>query len=160
MYRSNIFAEEKYMKQTMPTHQILVTIVVALIVGAVAFFGGMKFQQHRQPAIARQFGSGQGRGQGGNRMGFRPVSGEILSSDDKSITVKLADGSSKIILLTSTTIINKADTATVADLKTGEKVAVFGQENTDGSISAQSIQLNLMMRMGGQGAPSPTPASK
>lgn len=143
------------MKTTQSSKMILITIGIAIVVGAGSFVAGMKFQQKRIPTMMRQFaGQGQGgqmfgRGQGGNRLGIRPVSGEILSSDDKSLTVKLSDGSSKIIVLSSTTTINKADTATKADLKTGEKVAVFGQENTDGSVTAQSIQLNPITRMGG-----------
>ncbi len=139
-----------------------------LITGAVTlgtgFFAGMKYDQSKQPALSEQgrnFMQGAGRN-GGNRMGFRPVSGEIISSDSTSITVKLPDGSSKIVLLSDKTIVNKADPANKSDLKTGEKVAVFGQENSDGSVTAQTIQLNpLQMLFRGQNSvPSalPTPA--
>ena len=130
---------------------IIITIVLALVVGAGAFYGGMRYQGSRQPAFLRQFRGSQGTGMGqgqfqGNRQGFRPVNGEIISSDDKSITVKLQDGSSKIVLLTDKTEINKAAEATKEDLKIGEKVAAFGQENSDGSVTAQSIQLNPVSR--------------
>ena len=130
----------------------IVTIVLVLIVGAGAFFGGMKYQQSKQPTFSRQFGGGQGgrttgQPQGGtNRGGFRPVSGEIISSDDKSITVKLQDGGSKIVLLSEKTEINKADQVNRSELKVGEKVAVFGTENSDGSVTAQNIQLNPTFR--------------
>jgi len=122
-------------------NNLIVTILIAVIVGAGGFFSGMKYQEGKQPAFLRQFRTGQGQFQG-DRQGFRPVSGEIISADDKSITVKLQDRSSKIVLLSGTTTINKAEQATKNDLKTGEKVAVFGQENSDGSVTAQSIQLN------------------
>lgn len=130
----------------MKNNMIAVVIVIVIIASAAAFFGGMKYQQSKTPQ--RQAGQGQGlRGNAqGNRNGFRPVSGDIIAQDDKSITVKLTDGSSKIILLTNKTAINKADTATKTDLKVGEKVAVFGMDNSDGSVSAQNIQLNPMMR--------------
>ena len=85
-------------------------------------------------------------GESGRRMNFRPINGEIISSDDKSITVKLSDGSSKIVVLGTSTVINKADQATKDDLKVGEKAAVFGTENSDGSITAQNIQLNPTFR--------------
>lgn len=71
-----------------------------------------------------------------------PTAGEIIGADEKSITVKLQDGSSKIVLLSEKTQINKAEKATKEDLKKGEKVAVFGTENPDGSVTAQNIQLN------------------
>ena len=131
------------------TTTIAVMAIVVILVAVGAFFGGMKYQQGKQQS-PRQFNGAQGQRTGsgatGNRTGFRPVSGEIISADDKSITVKLQDGSSKIVLLSDKTEINKADQATKADLKVGEKVAAFGQENSDGSVTAQSIQLNPLDR--------------
>ena len=122
---------------------IIITIILVIAVGAGGFFAGMKYQESKRSAFSRQPGTGQGpRG----TMGFRPVSGEIIGSDDKSITVKLPDGSSKIILLAEKTEINKADKANRDELKVGEKVAVFGTENADGSITAQNIQLNPIPR--------------
>lgn len=141
------------------TLMIAGAIVLALAGG---FFCGTQYQQTRPfGGMMRQFGIGgtggvsgiggangtQWNGQGrGGRMGIRPVSGEIVKADDTSITVKAADGSSKIVILSEKTEINKADTATKTDLKVGEKVAVFGQENTDGSVTAQNIQLNPLNR--------------
>jgi len=124
-----------------------IIIVLLVIVGAGAFFGGMKYQQSKQPSFSRQFGIGQGGRNGPGQMqtrrnGFRPVSGDIINADDKSITVKLQDGSSKIIIISDNTAINKASQATKVDLKVGEKVAVFGTDNSDGSVTAQNIQLN------------------
>lgn len=132
----------------MKNNLVVITIIV-ILVGAGAFFGGMKYQQSKQTSFFRQGGQGTRTGQGqlqGNRQGFRPVNGEIIASDDKSITVKLTDGSSKIVLVSDKTAINKAGTASKEDLKTGEKVAVFGTENTDGSVTAQNIQLNPVFR--------------
>lgn len=133
---------------------LIITILLVVLVGGGAFFAGMKFQQSKGRQFANgQLGgriTGQGQAQGGNRTGFRPVNGDIISTDDKSITVKMTDGSSKIVLVSQTTVINKASSATKEDLKVGEKVAVFGQSNTDGSVTAQNIQLNPVLR-GGNG---------
>lgn len=132
--------------------------IILLIVGLGAgFFVGMKYQQSQSSQNTGRTGQG-GRGQFGQRNGNvgRPVAGEILSSDDKSITVKLPDGSSKIVLLSANTQINKAATASVSDLKVGEKVAVFGSNNSDGSVTAQNIQLNPQLR-GAMGSPSASP---
>lgn len=121
----------------------IITIILLIAVGGGAFFGGMKYQQSKRS----NFGARMDRGQfQGARTGFRPVNGEIVSADDKSVTVKLQDNTSKIVLLTDKTQINKADQATKEDLKAGEKVAVFGQENSDGSVTAQNIQLNPIIR--------------
>lgn len=127
----------------------MITILLVVLVGGGAFFSGMKYQQGKQ-AFNRQFNGSQGArtagGNQGNRLGFRPVAGEIISSDDKSITVKLQDGSSKIVMVSDKTDINKAAQANRDELKVGEKVSVFGQENSDGSVTAQSIQLNPILR--------------
>ncbi|MGB9911338.1 MAG: DUF5666 domain-containing protein [Microgenomates group bacterium] len=129
-------------------NNLMVTIAVAVLAGGIGFFAGMKYQQSRRSSFFRQFGSGQGvrGGQGQLRGGFRPVQGEIISADEKSITVKLTDGSSKIIILSENTQINKAEKVDKEELKVGEKVAVFGQENSDGSVTAQNIQLNPEFR--------------
>ncbi len=123
---------------------IIITFLLLIVVGAGAFFAGMKYQQSKPSRFSQQFNGMQGQRTGmmGNRTNLRPVSGEIIASDDKSITVKLQDGSSKIVLVSSQTTINKAAQATKDDLKSGEQVAVFGQENSDGSVTAQNIQLN------------------
>lgn len=147
----------------MKQNQLVITIILVLAVGGLAFFGGMKYQASKQPSFGRlgQFnGTGMMRNengqtqqgqngngsqaQNGNRqgMGIRGVTGEIIANDDKSITVKLPDGSSKIVLVGTTTTINKASSSSKSDLTTGTKVAVFGQTNTDGSVTAQNIQIN------------------
>lgn len=150
------------------------TAVVAAITGLVGagagFAGGITYQQSRRGSFlpgqfagqntnrtGGQFGNRSGNGSvngpsgAGNRAGFRPVAGEIIQSDDTSITVKLADGSSKIVLLTDQTQINQAQTASRSALSVGVKVSVFGSANTDGSVTAQAVQLNPFERMmGGQ----------
>lgn len=86
----------------------------------------------------RRLGNGNGN--------FAPVRGEIISSDDKSVTVKMPDGSSKIVLLGGNTSISEATATSKESLKAGEQVVVFGSENSDGSVTAQTIQLNPQLR--------------
>ena len=128
------------MKQNM----IIIAVLVAVVALGAGFFGGMKYQQSKRPAFNRDLNNVQGArtGNGVDRMAFRPVTGEIISVDDKSITVKLNDGSSKFVLLTDNTQINKASEVKKEELKAGEKVSVFGTQNSDGSVTAQSVQLN------------------
>lgn len=133
-------------------NNLILGVIIALVIGgAVGFFGGMQYQKSQRPNFAQGNFPGRENGQPGQRFGGanganRPVSGEIISADDKSITVKMQDGSSKIVILSDTTSINKQATGTKDDLKTGTNVAVFGTSNSDGSVTAQSIQLNPMFR--------------
>lgn len=143
--------------------QIVIPIIVAFIFGAGGFYSGMKYQQStsRQIGLNGQFG-GRNQSQGGmmpqggamgqngtrSRAGFRPVTGEITAVDTDSITVELEDGSSKIVLLTDETTINKAEAVEKDQLIKGVTVSVMGQEDADGIVSAQSVQLdpvNLQM---------------
>lgn len=133
----------------------LITTILILIFAGAGFYGGMKYQENKP----RNF-NGQGAVRNGrtgigtnNRGGFRPVTGEIISVDDKSITVKLQDNSSKIILIGDKTVIDKAQTVNKSELKVGEKVSVFGSQNTDGSVTAQNVQLNPISRMINGGVP-------
>lgn len=134
---------------------IIITIIVALVVGVGAFFGGMKYQQSKRVTFGGNFAGGQfqrraaGNQQFGrnNQQAFRPVMGQIVSLDDKSISVKMPDGSSKIVLLGDNVSITKTNQASKTDLSVGAQVAVFGSQNSDGSISAQTVQLNPQLRM-------------
>lgn len=124
---------------------IIGLVIVAVLFGALGFFGGMQYQKSQRVSFAQLAGQGQMRrlGQNGNAQVTR---GEILSLDNNSVTVKLPDGSSKIILLGGNASITEATTASKDSLKSGEQVAVFGSSNPDGSVTAQNIQLNPQNR--------------
>ncbi len=139
-------------------NNMLTTIIIAIVVGAVAFFGGMQYQKSKAPTFAG-FGTGQNgqrqRQFGGNRNGQVPIIGQIISSDAASLTIKQQDGSTKIVLFSETTKITKTETGVKTDLKKDANIAAFGTTNSDGSITAQNIQLNPVFRMG-QNRPNPT----
>lgn len=148
-------------------------VLIAVVVGAVGFFGGMQYQKSQANPLlgATGFGRMQQYGQGGQgrfftgsggRSGGGRVVGSILNIDTNSMTVKLPDGSTKIVILSGTTSFSKAAVGSVTDLKTGDNVAVFGTANADGSVTAQNIQIGgqLMQRGGGTpptGSPSGSP---
>ena len=133
----------------------LLVVILVIGVGVGGFFAGMKYQQSKQPSKVdfqamrgmRQPGM-PGVQQGG---GSGVIRGEIISKDEESVTVKLLDDSSKIILISENTTINKTTEGSVDDLETGKQIVVFGQENSDKSISATNIQLDFGFREGMQG---------
>ena len=152
---------------------ILVIILTALIFGGGGFFGGMKYSESKSPNASAQANfqnlqnlSPEERQQRFQQMGvnggaFRTgrsgaqnggfASGEIISKDDKSITVKTltpnqnanssGQGSAKIIFYSSSTEIGKSVSGAAADLEIGNTVTINGSANSDGSITAQSIQI-------------------
>ncbi|MFH0772809.1 MAG: hypothetical protein V1922_00670 [bacterium] len=132
----------------------IMVLLIAAGVGVLAFFGGTQYQLSQQTAgrgfASSQQGTGRTGGNGTRRMGSgQPISGEIINIDNTSLTVKLVDGSSRIVLLNEKTIFNKTTAVEKSELKVGEKVGIFGTTNTDGSVSAQNVQLNPQFRMGG-----------
>ncbi|HRH23372.1 MAG TPA: DUF5666 domain-containing protein [Candidatus Magasanikbacteria bacterium] len=126
--------------------------VLVLCAGIGGFFGGMQYQKSKGVTQMPNFMSGggtgmmqQGRmGQGGGARftgGAGFTSGEILSKDESSMTVKLMDGGSKIVLFSASTTVMKATEVSKDELAVGEQVTVTGATNTDGTVSAQSVQV-------------------
>ncbi len=135
---------------------IIVVLVIAIVaVGAGSFYAGMQYEKSQSPLsklpqdsqqrfqrMGANVNAGQGEGATfGNRNADGFVSGEVLSKDNQSITVKLRDGGSKIIFFSTSTEVSKFASGNVDDLSVGASVMVQGKTNSDGSITAQTIQL-------------------
>jgi len=71
------------------------------------------------------------------------VRGQIISMDDSSLTIKLIDDSSKIVILTNSTEVNKTEKVSMEDLSEKLQVIIFGQTNSDASVTAENIQIGL-----------------
>jgi hypothetical protein len=120
--------------------KILMVIVVIVVAGG-SFFGGMQYQKSKVSSFAGgQGGAFRQRMGQGQSAAFRPVRGDILSIDSNTMTVKLQDGSTKIVILSGSTTYMKEAPSTVDDLKAGITVMVTGTNNSDGSVIAQSVQ--------------------
>lgn len=140
-------------------------IIGILLVGGGAFFGGMKYAQGSSVAAGRgnfanltpeerqarlsQTGAARG-SQGGARNGGFTM-GEILSKDAQSITVKLANGGSRIVLFSTSTEVSKSAAGSINDLTIGEQALVSGTPNQDGSVTARTIQIGTRLPRGGFG---------
>ncbi|OGM74537.1 hypothetical protein A2382_01470 [Candidatus Woesebacteria bacterium RIFOXYB1_FULL_38_16] len=134
---------------------MILGIVVSLGVG---FGGGYLFKAQQvsrmRQNLVGQFQGRVGMERNGNGMGIqnkggggiRGTMGEIISQDEKSITVKTVDGSSRIVILSDSTTYSEEKTTKKNNLTVGTKVGVFGSVNSDGSITAENIQINPMMR--------------
>lgn len=125
-----------------------VAVIVVVVAGA-SFFGGMKYsdaktasaQQARIGQFASRTGGGNGAIRTGGNGGGGATAGEIISKDDKSITVRARDNSSKIVFLSGSVEVSKMISGTSTDLEIGRTVTVTGTTNSDGSVTAQMIQL-------------------
>ena len=82
---------------------------------------------------------GTGVGAGKNVQGSF-TTGELIAKDDKSVTIKLADGGSKVIIISDKTVVSQMTTGTMADIAIGQQLMVQGK-TTSGSLVADSIQI-------------------
>lgn len=141
-------------------NKFVISLIIAVIVaGGLGFYGGVIYQKQQAPVGAPAFagrgtngqsgafagrGGAGGFGRGGNVSGGSVgnfSAGEVVNADTHSLTLKLMDGSSKIVLFASSTHIGKMTDGTTNDLKAGTNVMVTGNTNSDGSITASNIQI-------------------
>lgn len=138
----------------MQKNKIIVLVVIGLVIAGVSFWGGEKFGSSK--SSPSQFGGNfnpsvfnGGQNSNGRTTGMRNsvgasgglVSGEVLSVDSKSITVKLRDGGSKIVFFSQSAKVEKTVDGLVSDVVVGKQVMITGTANTDGSVNATSIQI-------------------
>lgn len=129
---------------------IYASLVAVMVVGGIAFYSGMKYGQSQIPVrgqgalVNGQFRNIDNLTGRTNRVGAEGanfITGEIINRDDKSITVKMRDGGSKIIFLSNSTVTSKTTDATSTDLEVGKQITGTGSTNSDGSLTAQMIQI-------------------
>ena len=117
----------------------IVWIIVLVVVAAGSYYMGSK-------SVPAPVAQGQGQN-GGRQFGGRTggngggVAGDVLSKDVQSLTVKMRDGSSKIVFYSGSTQIMKQASGTIADINVGTTITVGGTPNSDGSVTANTIQI-------------------
>ena len=137
-----------------------VLIISALVLAGISFYAG---NAHGAAAAKTAFASARSQfGMGGTRMGGASrfgmgggaVTGSVIAKDATSVTVKGRDGSSKIVLYSGSTQISKSAAGSIDDIIVGSQVSAIGTQNSDGSVTAQTIQLRPAM----PSTSTPTPA--
>lgn len=141
---------------------IIACVITAFIAGGVGFVAHGKIQDRYQGTgrmgdnNARQFmmdnrdDDEQGRGKfnkgdGQGMMGRGPAqTGEVTAKDAKTLTLKMSDGSTKLVILSDTTSYRASTESSLDKVEVGTKIAAFGTQSTDGSTVATSIEINPM----------------
>jgi hypothetical protein len=144
----------------------LVVVVLGLLFGAwqVAYARGKddgrteatairtEFTQARPPAAGGAGGAAAGAGGPGGAVakgdgaagpggaGRGGLSGTVEKVDGKTVTVAGSDGAVNVTVGDRTRI-NRQVTATVADLKPGDRVVVIGEKTSDTEYTASAIQV-------------------
>jgi len=141
---------------------------VALTLG-IAFGGGVAYGRSSAPqsqlsvvssgnsgrGAANSTGGGTGNGQGSGRQGGggqglgRPVAGSVKSVDGDTITISTQNnGDVKVQLSSSATIVKEA-AGSSSDIQPGQFVLARGQQNADGSLTANTVNVGPANLVGG-----------
>lgn len=133
-----------------------VAVILAFSVGfLVGKMGSSAPRQFAGGLNGENFGASS-RGASSNRTGGSFAAGKIASINGQTITLQLPNGSSEVVFFSSSTSIIKPATASASSLTEGLRVMVGGSSNSDGSLTAQTIQIQTgssTSEMGGGAAP-------
>jgi len=120
-------------------------IIGGIILIIAAFFVGKSYGASHAATPATGGASAYRTGAAGGfagRTGGAATVGQVVSMDATSITVSVPNGGgSKIILYTPTTTVLKTAQAATSDITVGSTITATGTTNSDGSITATSIQI-------------------
>lgn len=117
-------------------------LIILISIGGGTFYAGMKYSQSKIPqGFSQRIQNGIENRAMGRQDENSFVTGEIISKDDKSLTVKLRDGGSRIVFYSDTTEVSKFASGTIGDVENGDTIMITGKTNQDGSLTAQSIQI-------------------
>jgi len=132
---------------------IIISVIITLIVaGGLGFYGGDVYgASHAASAAKGAFGGAGRSGFTRGAAGGSAVSGSILSQDANSLTVSTTGGSSKIVFVSASTTVLKTTSGSMSDLSTGTNITVIGTSNSDGSVTATSIQVRPARALGQTG---------
>ncbi len=136
---------------------LVTLIIVTISMGIAGFFWGLLYQKNK--GIKSQMGEmgRQVRGMTKQRSGFQgkqSVSGEVVSVDENTITVKTSDGGSKVIVYTNDIKVDKTTEGAIADVVTGTNITTFGSES-NGTVVAERISVGVSVPQGREGAQPP-----
>ena len=130
-----------------------ITVVVGIVCALAFFFIGRATVGTSTTAGRGAFASstrtGAFAGRAGAGGGF--VAGTVVSISNGVMTVSLANGNSENVYYSSSTSIIKPQPASASQLTPGTLVMVGGSSNSDGSVTASTIQVRQATSTGAFG---------
>lgn len=119
----------------------MVWLVVAIVALAGGFFWGKASgAASRAAGFAGAYSSSTRRTFGG-ATGGGLVTGQISTIDSSSITLQLANGNSEVVFYSTSTPVSEPTMVPANTLRVGSTIMVTGTSNSDGSLTAESIQV-------------------
>ena len=142
---------------------MIIAAVLIVLAGVGGFVGGVFFTKAHAGQGLTAIGNGNGNefrrfggmmGANGQNQNSRGGRGQVVSLGNGTMTIKLPDGSTKLVVVSNSTNYLKTDKVSQSDIKTGDTVTIVGTHNSDGSITAQDVLVGTF-----PGQPQPQPMS-
>jgi len=120
----------------------IVWLVVALVALGGGFYWGKAIAASARGTgrLAGAYGSSTHSFVAG-AAGGNLVVGQISAMDSSSITLQLANGNSQVVFYSSSTQVSEPTIVSPSTLSVGTNVMIGGTTNSDGSLTAESIQV-------------------
>ena len=121
----------------------IIWAVVAVVALGGGYFWGKAGAGNVRTAFsgAGAFGSSTRRFGGGGPNGETLAVGQISRVSSSSIMLQLANGNSEVVFYSTSTAVSEPTAVSASDLAAGSNVMVAGSQNSDGSFTANSIQV-------------------
>lgn len=136
------------------THIIWAIVVIVALAGGF-FWGKASGAAARASGFSGAFNSSSTRGfvrtgSGAATAGAGAI-GQITAIGSSSLTLQLANGNSEVVLYSASTPVMTETTVSPSALSVGTNVVVAGTTNSDGSVTATTIDIRPAGAAGGYG---------
>jgi hypothetical protein len=119
----------------------IVWLVIAIVaLGGGYFLGKASGATSRAAGFAGAYSSSTRRAAGG-AAGGGLITGTIATLGSSSITLQLANGNSEVVFYSTSTPVSEPTTVSVNALKVGTTIIAGGTSNSDGSLTALTLQV-------------------
>jgi hypothetical protein len=135
----------------------IIWLVIAIVALGGGYFWGKATATATRAGFTGTFSSSTRSRAGAASGGL--VTGQIITIDSSSITLQLTNGNSQVIFYSSSTPVSEPTMVSPSTLKVGTNVMVGGTSNSDGSLTATTIQVRTGSATGGYGGGSGAPAT-
>ena len=135
-------------------------VVLAVLLAAGSFYGGMAYQRTQTNNVRNNFlasrglnganGTGNFTGAQGAFAGGlgRGAQGTIKSINGNTITITSAQGTDVTVTMQNSTVVLKTTSGASSDLVQGDRVAVTGQRDSSGNMTATQILIEPAAQAG------------
>lgn len=121
---------------------ILPVVIAAVIAGGLGFYVGTRYPAGTVSGTYLYGGTGSSvRSNHGNSGGVGAVTGSIVSEDAQGVIIKLPNGNTQIVFVSTTTPVLKSVQGSISDLSVGQNVVISGTTNPDGSLTAEDVRV-------------------